>query len=134
MSVPQALTDGGTFAVRVPFKDNTLQYARPNGCKYEMVHLRNFAKDNLIDLLTQSGFEVERLHYDGFALWRARPYVARLHNRMSHTRPGDRVWSEVTQRLPSGPDGFLRVRPLVGRALTTPVVITAITRKAGSLA
>ena len=66
ISVREALAPGGRFVVRVPYKDNMLQYARLNGCDYDMVHLRNFAEDNLKHLLTQSGFVVEHLHYDGF--------------------------------------------------------------------
>jgi SAM-dependent methyltransferase len=124
MSVREALVPGGVFAIRVPFKDNMVQYARLDGCKYDMVHLRNFAKDNLVDLLCHFDLSVESLHYDGFAPYRVRsPLVS--------TSLGRSVTNAVMERLPSGPDGFLRINPHLGRLLTTPVAITAIARKNG---
>lgn len=124
MSVREALLDGGVFAIRVPFKDNMVQYARQGGCKYDMVHLRNFAKDNLVDLLSHFDLRVESLRYDGFAPYRVRSYLV-------STSLGRRVTRLVMERLPDGPDGFLRINPYLGRFLTTPVAITAIARKGG---
>jgi SAM-dependent methyltransferase len=122
VSIHESLVEGGTLAIRVPFKDRMIQYSRLRGCSYEMVHLRNFAKDNLVDLLSQFGFRIRALHYDGFHPSRVRGYLA-------GTRVGSRVSAAAMRRLPAGPDGFLRVNSRVGRALTTPLEITAIAEK-----
>jgi len=122
VSLNEALVQGGTLAVRVPYKDNLLQYARLRGCKYDMVHLRNFAEDNLTDLLAHAGFEVQRLHYGGFAVYRPRPYVVA-------TEAGRRLWAIAGRHLPQRADGFLSLGPRLGRLLTVPVVVTAIARK-----
>ena len=105
ISIREALAPGGRFVVRVPYKDNMLQYARLNGCDYDMVHLRNFAEDNLKHLLTQSGFVVEHLHYDGFNA-RSRAPVGDAHPRRQAAVPRVRVlacseaasgWSDWTR-------------------------------------
>ena len=61
MSVRESVVTDGTFVVRVPYLDNMLQYAHLNGCEYDIVHLRNFARGNLVHLLRHTGFVVDRL-------------------------------------------------------------------------
>jgi 2-polyprenyl-3-methyl-5-hydroxy-6-metoxy-1,4-benzoquinol methylase len=123
MSVRESLVANGTFVVRVPYLDNMLQYARLNGCQYDMVHLRNFASRNLEHLLRHTGFVVERLCYDGFNKWRARPYVAR-------TQLGMWLLEAFSERLLGGEERLERLNPRVGRVLMDPLVVTAITRRA----
>ena len=56
LSVRDSLVPRGRLLVRVPYKDDMLQYARLNSCQLQMVHLRNFADDDLTDLLRRAGF------------------------------------------------------------------------------
>jgi SAM-dependent methyltransferase len=122
MSVRESLTPNGRFVVRVPYKDNMLQYARLAGCEYDMVHLRNFAEDNLEHLLRHTGFAVERLHYDGFNPERARPWVMR-------TRVGRGLFNEFVFRGLGGGERVERLDPRIGRLLMDPFVVTAVARR-----
>ena len=122
LSVREALAPGGTFVVRVPYLDNMLQYARLNGCQYDMVHLRNFTRSNLMDLLTQTGFTVDRLRYDGFNRYRARRWIASSEFRM-------KVLDGIALHLLGGPEGLERLHPAVARLVMRPLVVTAITHR-----
>jgi SAM-dependent methyltransferase len=122
LSVWEALVPDGRFVVRVPYKDNMLQYARLAGCEYDMVHLRNFAEDNLEHLLTHTGFAVEAMHYDGFNADRARPWVMR-------TRAGRRAFHELMFRGLGGGERVERLNPRIGRRLMDPFVVTAVARR-----
>ena len=122
MSVRESLVPGGTFVVRVPYLDNMLQYARLNGCQYDMVHLRNFTRSNLLDLLTQSGFAVDHLRYDGFNRYRARRWIA-------NSEFGMKVLDGIALRLLGGPDGLERLPSAVARPIMKPLVVTAITHR-----
>ena len=122
LSVHESLVPGGRFLARVPFKDDMLQYARLNGCQYEMVHLRNFASDNLTDLLRRTGFAVERLRYDGFYASRARPWVGR-------TRLGRRLLHEFSERIVGGSRQLEQFDGRFGRLLMDPLVITAVAHR-----
>jgi len=122
-SVREALIADGTFVVRVPYLDNMLQYAHLRGCDYDIVHLRNFSRGNLVHLLRHTGFEVERLHYDGFNRARARRYLARSERRM-------RLLDHLSIRLLGGQEGLERLNPHLARLIMEPLVVTAVTRKA----
>jgi SAM-dependent methyltransferase len=122
VSAHEALVPGGRFVVRVPYREDMTKHARLRGCPYEFVHLRNFAKDNLTDVLRRSGFRVETIHYDGFLPSRGRGVLTR-------TRVGRRAWEQVVERVFGGEEGIFRVKPYIGRLLMTPVVITAIASK-----
>lgn len=123
MSVRESLVADGTFVVRVPYLDDMLQYARLNGCRYDIVHLRNFGRGNLAHLLRHTGFRIDRLRYDGFNKWRAHPYIARSDRRM-------RLLEHFAQRLVGGDEQLERLNPYIGRLLMEPLVVTAITRRA----
>ena len=66
LSVNISLKSNGTMLLRVPFEDNMLQYSRLLGSKYKFAHLRNFSRRNLLLMLDQAGFAVQRVFYDGF--------------------------------------------------------------------
>jgi SAM-dependent methyltransferase len=121
ISVRESLAANGRFVVRVPYKDDMRQYARLNGCDYDMVHLRNFARDNLEHLLTHTGFVVERVYYDGFYSTRPRPWVAR-------TRAGRRVLLALGDRV-LGARRLEQLNPRIGRLVMEPLVVTAVTRR-----
>ena len=123
LSVRDSLVPRGRLLVRVPYKDDMLQYARLNGCKYEMVHLRNFAGDNLTDLLRRTGFVVEQLQYDGFYASRARPWLG-------HTRLGRRLLHEFSERIVGGRRQLEQLDGRFGRILMDPLVITAVVHRA----
>ena len=122
ISMRVSLTPGGRLVVRVPYKDRMLQYARLNGCRYDLVHLRNFTESNLKHLLRQSGFEVDRLYYDGFDVTRGRPWVMR-------TRVGGRLLHEFGTRVLGGGERLEQLDPRIGRLVMEPIVITAVTHR-----
>jgi SAM-dependent methyltransferase len=123
LSIREALVPGGRFVVRVPYKDNMLQYARLAGCTYDMVHLRNFAKDNLTHLLRHTGFTVDDLHYDGFTITRARPWVTR-------TPAVRQLHGALVSRGIGGGERVERMNPRLGRLLMDAYVVTAVARRA----
>jgi predicted TPR repeat methyltransferase len=122
VSVREALVERGSLVVRVPYREDMTAYGIRSACPYELVHLRNFARDNLTDLLSQAGFAVQKVRYDGFATVRLRPFIARGRIRR-------RLWREVVQRSLGGENGVVRIDPRVGRLFMTPITITAVTRK-----
>jgi len=121
VSVRDALVDRGQFVVRVPYREDVTQYARRNDCPYEFVHLRNFARDNLRDLLERAGFSVKRIGCDGFNAGRARRYISR-------TLLGRGLFYLAVVR-PRGDDGVARIDPRVGRLMMVPQEITAVAYK-----
>lgn len=118
----EALAPEGRLVVRVPYREDMTQHAHLNGCMYELVHLRNFAKDNLTDLLRRSGFAIDAVRFDGFFAWRARGPLA-------GTRGGRLIWRGIVAGVLGGEDGLYRINPVLGRLLMTPMVITAVARK-----
>jgi hypothetical protein len=87
-----------------------------------MVHLRNFTRSSLVDLLSQSGFTVDRLRYDGFNRNRARRWLASSDFRM-------KVLDGIALRLLGGLEGLGRLPPAVARLIMRPLVVTAITHR-----
>lgn len=75
VSVNRALRSGGRFVVKTPYRENLVQYSRILGCPYNFVHLRSFDKNTLTDILKDSGFQIDRIHYDGFLPMRVRDYI-----------------------------------------------------------
>ncbi|EKD28638.1 MAG: hypothetical protein ACD_79C00252G0003 [uncultured bacterium] len=65
-SVYKALKPDGMFIVRVPYKENLNQYSRESGCPYEFVHLRVFDEDVLSKYISNAGFKIIKMHYDGY--------------------------------------------------------------------
>lgn len=74
-SANRSLKMGGKLIVRVPYNENIMGYSRFLGCPYKFVHLRSFAKKNLVSLLKYAGFEVDNVIYDGFHPAYQRNYV-----------------------------------------------------------
>ena len=122
ISLHDALASRGRLVLRVPYKDNMLQYARLNGCDYDMVHLRNFTDGNLRHLLRHTGFVVDHLYYDGFSVWRPRPWATR-----TRVRP---LLHAFADRVAGGEQRLERLSPRVGRLVMEPMVITAVAHRA----
>ncbi|VEG89663.1 class I SAM-dependent methyltransferase [Legionella spiritensis] len=76
--VNQALREDGKFIVRVPCNENILVYSKFMGCQFKYAHLRNFNKSSLKAILTNSGFKVEKIYYDGYLPSRKRSYVKKI--------------------------------------------------------
>lgn len=64
--INRALKPDGRFFVRVPYRESLMQYTPHLGCPYAFVHLRTFDKSTLSDCLTNAGFKVMRLYFDGY--------------------------------------------------------------------
>ena len=122
VSARESLVQGGRLVVRVPFKEDITKHSRIAGCAYELVHLRTFAKDNLVDVLWRAGFGVESVHYDGFVAARARAGI-------TATRLGRRLWHEIVKHRFEGGPGLFDVDPRLGRLFMTPKAITAVARR-----
>lgn len=103
----------GSLILRVPFEDNMLQYSRLLGCKHKFAHLRNFSKRNLTIMLRQAGFEVTKIHYDGYYAYCRRKFfwkrkVKGIFERFINWRyPNENDVSKIPNWL-----GFLLMRPL----------------------
>ncbi len=87
-SVNRALKKGGRFFVRVPYRENLLNYTPHLGCPYRFVHLRSFDETVLADLLSGVGFRVEKIVKDGFLpdsprdFWRKTARRSRFYDRL----------------------------------------------------
>lgn len=121
VSVHRALKNDGVFAVRVPFDENLMGYARQRGCKYRYTHLRTFDRHGLKRLLGHAGFSVSRMHYDGFQAGECRRYtrsapLRQMLNRLLRGR------SDATARIAALPNGLALL-------LFRPLEVVAIARK-----
>lgn len=67
-SLNRVLRLDGYAVIRVPYKENLLNYAPQRGCKYEFAHLRDFNKYNLKSLLRYAGFKIVTSRIDCFSL------------------------------------------------------------------
>ncbi len=86
--VNRALKFGGTAYIRVPYLESLMCYSPHIGCKYQLVHLRNFNKGLLKSTMESGGFAVERLEFDGYwadkpqPWWMATKFTSWLHQRI----------------------------------------------------
>jgi SAM-dependent methyltransferase len=122
VSIHRALAPGGRLIVDLPYRENLLQYARLLGCRYELVHLRTFDRRAVVDLLSDAGFSVQRVAYDGFLAGRERPFVGA-------TQTGTRLYKWFVARRYGGPSGVPSIGRHLGRALIRPVTIIAVARR-----
>lgn len=128
-SMNRALRVNGNFYVRVPFRENLLQYSPHFGCPSRFGHLRTYDRLLLRQALEETGFVVERVWYDGYVpgfarwIWLRGPLRRRSYqwfeDRLAR-RGGN--WADVTRRPH-------RVYPIFLR----PTVIIAAARKVKSL-
>jgi SAM-dependent methyltransferase len=64
--VNKMLKNNGLFLVRVPYRENLLQYGRHEGSPYPFTHLRTYNLDLLKHQMDQAGFEPIKILFDGF--------------------------------------------------------------------
>jgi SAM-dependent methyltransferase len=62
----ESIKEGGRLVIRVPYRENLMSYSTHLGCKYDFVHLRSFNKDLLKKQLSDAGFLIEKIYYDGY--------------------------------------------------------------------
>tara|TARA_R110002110_G_scaffold415562_1_gene651086 strand:+ start:57609 stop:58445 length:837 start_codon:yes stop_codon:yes gene_type:complete len=67
-SLNRSLRTKGYTVIRVPYKENLLNYAPQNGCEYEFAHLRDFNHENIKRLLKFAGMKVISFHINSFSL------------------------------------------------------------------
>lgn len=121
LSVNIALKPDGLMALRVPFEDNMLQYSKLLGCKYKFAHLRNFSKRNLSLILNQAGFQIERIHYDGYYFYRRRsPFKEGI---------GKRKLAALLKKYYPSESDVSKIPNWIGRAVMKPLEIVVIARK-----
>lgn len=73
----QAIRVGGFACVRVPYRENLMQYSPYVGCSYEFAHLRSFNRDLLQIYFRSAGFSIEHVRQDGFLLDTPREFYTR---------------------------------------------------------
>lgn len=81
-SLNRALRLNGYAAIRVPYKEDLLNYAPQRGCEYEFAHLRDFNRSNLKNLLTYAGFNIISCHIDSFSLQTPQKFWLKTQKRM----------------------------------------------------
>lgn len=122
LSIYRALVPGGCLVARVPYKENLLQYAHLAGGIYDLVHLRDFNKENLARSLRTAGFELGGVNLGAFHHGRKRRWVTRF-------GPVDRAVDRMLVRRHGSLERVHEIRPLAGKALMVPTVITATARR-----
>lgn len=116
-----ALKENGHLAVRVPYREDMVQYSTYYGLPVSYSHLRYFRGTELREVIEQFGFKVESIHYDGF-----RPaYLQPAWERMGLTRV---LQKQLLQKFGSHDDVTL-INPHVGRLLMKPIEISIVARK-----
>lgn len=73
--VNRALKVKGLAAIRVPYRENLLNYSPHTGYKYVFGHLRSFDKNLLKQHMQAAGFIVRSLHLDGYSPGTPQPYL-----------------------------------------------------------
>jgi SAM-dependent methyltransferase len=129
-SANRALRPGGRLYVRVPFRENLLQYAPQTGCPYRFVHLRTYDRPLLRQTLEEAGFAVEGMWSDGLIagfrrrVWQEGRIRPKLYGWFEeYWKRGGRDLADVTLR----PHRFRRL-------FLRPTAIVAAARKVKSLA
>jgi SAM-dependent methyltransferase len=123
LSIHRALRPGGRFVVRVPYKENLTMYAQASGLtKYELVHLRNFNRAGLRQLLEDAGFAVGGFRYDGYYAYRKRAPLQR-------SALIGRALDRALVRRYGSIEAVAGVDRRLGRLLMRPVEITALATK-----
>lgn len=116
---------GGWIVVRVPYRENLLQYSHQHGCKYRFVHLRTYDHQTLIDALEYAGFSVQKVRYDGFFPDRPNAFWTQTNARASlYGRIRDRIQQRIGDTIE-----FARLPNIIARPLMQPVEIVAIAKK-----
>ena len=64
--INKMLKKGGLFVVRVPYRENLLQYGRHRGSPYPFTHLRSYNVDLLKHQVEQAGLKPIKILFDGF--------------------------------------------------------------------
>lgn len=64
--INRMLKDHGLFVVRVPYREDLLQYGRHGGSPYPFTHLRTYNLDLLKHQVGQAGFQSIKVMFDGF--------------------------------------------------------------------
>jgi SAM-dependent methyltransferase len=111
-----ALRDGGTLAVRVPYRENMIGYSNFYGLPVHFTHLRTFEESLLREVVESAGFKVQKIHYDGFLPsypWKWTPRIA----------------IEAIRRHFGSDDDVTRISPAIGRLFMKPIEITAVAVK-----
>jgi len=121
LSASYSLRQNGYFILRVPNEDNMLQYSRLLGCKHRFAHLRNFSKRNLLIMLQQAGFSIERVHYDGFYIYQKRKWA-------SSGWLGEKIDQIIDKNYPD-PNDVSRIPSWLGKILMRPLEIVVVAKK-----
>ncbi|MGH8193724.1 MAG: class I SAM-dependent methyltransferase [Woeseiaceae bacterium] len=124
-SVNRALKLGGTFAVRVPYREGLLEYSPHRGYAYAFGHLRSFNKDLLRIYLSQAGFRLRSFHLDGFSPGTPQPY---LYDTPRRKQLYHRFVQYLNDRLEHPADATL-MNSRLARLFMRPVEIAAIAEK-----
>ncbi len=123
--VNRALKLGGTVYIRVPYLESLVCYSPHVGCKYQLVHLRNFNKDLLRSIMKSGGFAVERFEFDGYWADKPQPWwtVTKL-TRWLHQRILDSLMRGIKDPLDVAlwPNQWARL-------LMRPLEVTVVARK-----
>ena len=119
--VHRSLKKNGTFVVHVPYLEDYTVYSKMKGCKYDLVHLRNFSRYTLKTILEGAGFDVLKFKYDGYLSDRLRfcNFFRLRFSRSPLSFPGKairkfiRPFFDRISGLPSIPNwlGYLLMRP-----------------------
>ncbi len=129
-SLNRALKLYGYAAIRVPYKENLLNYAPQNGCKYEFAHLRDFNRSNLKGLLSYAGFKIISTQIDSFSLQTPQKYWLKTQKRLDRYTSFQKF---MRKRLPEDSDVNLYPSLLL-RIFMRPLEITVLCKKITSIA
>lgn len=128
-SMNQAVKPNGYVIIRVPYKENLLNYAVQGGCKYQFAHLRDFNKENLTRLIKFAGFKPIALKLEGFSIqtpghfWQKTPKRQMRYNR----------WQAKIREWITNDDDVNLWPSCIARLLFNPYEIVIVAKKVARL-
>lgn len=135
----RVLVPGGKLLVRVPDREDIRKYGEG---KYDFAHLRSFNKKSLCYLLTRSGFEIIRVEYDSFVIYRPSRFTKAVRSVLSPSRVFLRrfkpssvsmcalLYLTSAYRASDMRPALANLPNWVGRLLCDPVEIAVVCRRA----
>lgn len=124
-SVNRVLKPNGIAVIRVPYRENLLQYGRQGGSPYPFTHLRTFNIDLLKHQLGLAGLSPVKVVFDGF-----QPAYPRAFFR---SRMGKAIFRKlVSERYPDY-WSVTKISATLGTALMVPIEVNIVCVKTQSL-
>lgn len=125
-SLNKAIKIGGYAIIRVPYKENLLNYSMHHGCKYQFAHLRDFNKENLKRLIHYAGFKTIKTYTEGFSIQIPQEFWWKGYNRKVIF---SKIQAYIRKNLITHDEDINRWNPHLSRLFLKPLELIIIAQK-----